>query len=292
MMSDRFSAQLRQHLLDTANERPAEGSLATIVGNVARTPQRRPLVLGLPRLQGRIGQLPAAVRLALLALALVLAAVAGAILAGGGAPSGIVLPPTERPSPTAQRPTPTATSVATTLRPTACVDLSEGGAYTAPTDTMSLTATIPRTPLLAWQGSFNEFNLFAVCEEVAPMAIFAMDTGALYETSCMPNTGSFGTFAKAVARLDTPQGPDISRRVNLTIDGHRAARYDIVDLTSCPDGFGLWHGTALGTGETGSVFVIEVDGGLVSIELNRDGSQTAAELQEAYGIVASLHFAR
>ncbi|HTK45644.1 MAG TPA: hypothetical protein VL749_09865, partial [Patescibacteria group bacterium] len=85
MMNDRFSVELRQHLLETANERPADGQLATIVADVATTPQRRPLIARLPDLRGRIGPFPAAVRFGLIALALVLAAVVGAILAGGGA---------------------------------------------------------------------------------------------------------------------------------------------------------------------------------------------------------------
>ena len=75
------------------------------------------------------------------------------------------------------------------------------------------------------------------------------------------------------------------------LDGHPAARYDISDLTTCPDGFGLWDLTALGPGETGSVYVIDIDGELLAIELNRDGSQTPAELEEAHAIIASLQFA-
>ena len=71
-----------------------------------------------------------------------------------------------------------------------------------------------------------------------------------------------------------------------------AARYDISDLTTCPDGFGLWHLTSIGPGETGSVYVIDVDGVLLAIELNRDGTQTQAELEEAYAIIASLQIAR
>ena len=98
-------------------------------------------------------------------------------------------------------------------------------------------------------------------------------------------------FADAIARLDEPQGNDISQRIDLTIDGHRAARYDITKLSTCP-GFGLWSGTIIGPGETGSVYVIDVDGLLIEIELNRDGSQTPAELDETYAIIASLQFDR
>jgi hypothetical protein len=98
-------------------------------------------------------------------------------------------------------------------------------------------------------------------------------------------------FADAIARLDEPQGKDISERIDLTIDGHPAARYDISDLSTC-SGFGLWSGTILGAGESGSIYVIDVDGVLLEIELNRDGSQTPAELEETHAIIASLQITR
>ena len=89
-----------------------------------------------------------------------------------------------------------------------------------------------------------------------------------------------------------PTGDDISDRVDLTIGGHAAARYDVANLSTCPGGFGLWGGTILGPGETGSIYVIDVEGVLLAIELNRDGTQTPAELEEAWAIVAGLEIAR
>ncbi|HEX4896933.1 MAG TPA: hypothetical protein VFV53_01085, partial [Candidatus Limnocylindrales bacterium] len=87
-MSDRFSASLRQHLLDTANERPADGQLAAVLELVADTPQRHPLVVRLARFPGRIGPFPStAVRWALIAGALLGAMTAAVILGGGGRPS-------------------------------------------------------------------------------------------------------------------------------------------------------------------------------------------------------------
>lgn len=127
-----------------------------------------------------------------------------------------------------------------------------------------------------------------LCREVAPIAFFASAATEVYQTSCMPDGEDFSTFAEAIARLDTPRGGDISDRIDLTIDGYPAARYDITNLTTCGNGFGLWHLTALGPGETGSIYVIDVDGVLLEIELNRDGRQTPAELEEAYAIIASL----
>jgi hypothetical protein len=508
MMNDRFAVQLRQHLLDTANERPAEGHLAAIVERVAVTPQRRWLRPRLPEIPAWAGGLPVAVRYGLLAIALVLAALAGAILAGGGTQTrstpfegswttidvpdgsrmnlyvgagrnptvrfedlhatgegcrndpgkvftadgaghinretleatypngggcglervsiagryvynadadilvdqdGLIwarVPRGDGPLPTLPpEPTPALIFEGTwtaidpsdgsgltlvvgdgaipvvqfqddlasgdgcredaikvfradgvgvingnrlaasypdgggcgfelvpiagqyrydgatdslldqdgvtwtrlppgsrpTLRPAptrqpavslagGCIDLTQGGTYTATAETISVSATVPVTPAYPWRGARDEFHLTGSCDQPAPMGMWASTATEVYQTSCMPDGEDFGTFAEAIARLDTPKGPDISPRVDLTIDGHPAARYDITNLTTCPDGFGLWHMTALGGGETGSIYVIDVDGVLVEIELNRDGSQTRAELEEADAIVASLTF--
>ena len=410
MMNDRFSAQLRQHLLETANERPAEGQLAAIVEHAATTPQRRPLVVWLPRLEGRIGWLPAAVRYGLIAVALVLAAVAGAILAGGGQPRpstpfegrwttidpadgstmnlyvgggaaprvrfedlyatgsacvdddvkvfaaigvgeisgsrleasfpngggcGLVTvdiagiyeydartdtlldqddvtwerveganpPPTQRPAaeppatPATEpppEPTPEPTPGQIPAEPTGaleCVDLAHGGTYTRLVGPLTVTATVPETPAIPWQGARDVFHLSGLCGSVAPIAFFASTATLVNDGGCMPSSAEITDFGDAIARLDSPKGNDISDRIDLTIDGHPAARYDISNLSTCT-GFGLWSGTILGAGETGSVYVIDVDGVLMAIELNRDGSQTQAELEEAWAIIASLQIAR
>ena len=511
MMNDRFSVELRQHLLETASERPADGQLATIVAVVAATPQRRPLIARLPGLHGRIGPLPTAVRYGLIALALVLAAVAGAILAGGGTPSrstpfegawtatdvpdgstmnlyigagtnpsvhfedlfatgaaciqdqskvftadgvgeisgnrlvvsypngggcGSVLVPIvghylydgntrtlrdqdgvvwtripggdrpvlavpPRPSPSlmfegrwtatdgpdgstltlivsagtapvvqfqddfANREVCVADEVkifradgvgeitgnrlvvsypngggcgsnlmsvagrydyqaatdtlrdqdgvtwarvaagidpAPTLRPApsgrlapplagGCIDLTHGGNYTASAGPVSVTATVPGTPVVTWYGARDLFEMAGSCLYGSPIAVHAMGATSVNDGGCMSSRADVTDFADAIARLDEPQGKDISQRIDLTIDGHRAARYDISKLSTC-SGFGLWSGTILGPGETGSVYVIDVDGVLIEIELNRNGEQTPAELEETYAIIASLQFSR
>ena len=85
-MNDKFAAQIRQHLLDVADERPAEGQLAAVVDAVDTTRQRLPLVARLTWNPGRIGPLPAAaVRAGLVVAALALAMAAGALLAGSPA---------------------------------------------------------------------------------------------------------------------------------------------------------------------------------------------------------------
>lgn len=86
-MNDRFSAQLRQHLLESADERPADGQLATVIDGVAGTAQRHPVVARLTWLPGRVGPFPSiALRYGLVALALIAATVAVAIFGGGSSP--------------------------------------------------------------------------------------------------------------------------------------------------------------------------------------------------------------
>jgi hypothetical protein len=84
MMNDRFDAQLREHLLGTADTSPADGQLARVVGAVNHTAQRRPLLARLAWNPGRIGPVPTrALQVGLIVVALGAALVAGAIYAGG-----------------------------------------------------------------------------------------------------------------------------------------------------------------------------------------------------------------
>lgn len=88
MMNDKFDAKLRQHLLSSANERPADGQLSAVLDGVEATRQRHPLVARLTWTPGRIGPVPTApIRYGLIAVALALAMVAGALLAGAGGPA-------------------------------------------------------------------------------------------------------------------------------------------------------------------------------------------------------------
>lgn len=83
MMNDRFSTELRQHLLATADERPADDRFAAIVAGVATTAQRPPALAWLTWFPRRMGPFPsAAVRYGLIALALILATVAAVAFAG------------------------------------------------------------------------------------------------------------------------------------------------------------------------------------------------------------------
>src|SRR5690348_11046503 len=85
MMNDRFASQLRRHLIESADERAADGQLAAVIAAVGATGQRRPLAVRLAGMPGRVGPIPAsAFRFALVALALALAAMGAALLGAGG----------------------------------------------------------------------------------------------------------------------------------------------------------------------------------------------------------------
>jgi len=87
MTNERFSAQLRQHLLLVANDRPADGQLAAVVEAVSGTAQRNRLALRLTWNFERIGPFSAvAVRYGLVVLALAAASLAAAALFAGGSP--------------------------------------------------------------------------------------------------------------------------------------------------------------------------------------------------------------
>lgn len=89
-MNDKFAADLRRHLVRAADERPAHGQYAAIVHAVGGVGQRHPLVARLTWFPGRIGPVPsAAVRYGLVAAALALATVAGALVGGASSPSTV-----------------------------------------------------------------------------------------------------------------------------------------------------------------------------------------------------------
>lgn len=83
-MNDVFDSQLRRHLMETADLRPADGQLMSVIDAVAAAPQRNSLTARLTWDSGRIGPvLTATIRYALIVVAIALALVAGASLGGG-----------------------------------------------------------------------------------------------------------------------------------------------------------------------------------------------------------------
>lgn len=428
MINDRFTAHLRQHLVDTADERTPEGALVAIDARVAATTQQRPFAARLTWNPGRFGAFPTtAFRYALLAVALVVAMLAAALLAGGdgrstvfqgqwtttdpadgsvmflfvgvgkrptvrfedlstsggacaadatkiftangsGTVDGDVLHvefpdgggcglqtvplgpgdyrhdtatdtlldglvqtwvrvveeasvppsvgPSVEPTPAAEptsdaipsphaipspgadstpilSPEPTPTSPPS-AEPSAgdpaagCIDVAAAGSYAAAAGAVVLTATLPNGFTTPWKGAQGGFLLSAACFELSPIFVVAMTQADAVAPPCVPaGEPEVRTFAEAVAALSAPQGDDLSGPLNLTIDGHDAARFDVSDLATCPQ-FGLWGGVLLGRGESGSIYVVDVDGVLLSFELNSSGGATQVQVDEARAIVESL----
>lgn len=89
MMTDPFSLLLRRHLLETADERPADGRLETVVQSTAATRQRRSWLVRLRWLVDPAAPFDnARNRYGAAALAPLIAASMIAVLAGGGGPAG------------------------------------------------------------------------------------------------------------------------------------------------------------------------------------------------------------
>lgn len=84
-MNDRFDAQLREHLLATADANPADGQLSAVLRSIGGTAQRHPLAARLTWFPGRIGPVQTrTLRFALVAAALIGAMVAAALYVGSG----------------------------------------------------------------------------------------------------------------------------------------------------------------------------------------------------------------
>ena len=86
MMNDQFAADLRHHLLENANERPAEGQLETVLRRTGIEPQYRPWVARL-RMRPELGGVGWQVRYGLAAVALLLALAAAAAWYAGTLPA-------------------------------------------------------------------------------------------------------------------------------------------------------------------------------------------------------------
>lgn len=398
MMNDRFAAQLRQHLLDNANERPADGQLASVLDAVAVTRQKPSLVARWTWLPGRVGFMPkVALRLAFVAVVLAALLVAGLIIAGGrggrttvfegtwtstdpgdGSRQTLVVgagaSPTVRyrddhatgaaclddevkvftaggdgaiaddrlvvawpagggcglrtidmgpgvyayikasdqlvdsdgvawaraddsqPAPTSapatERAALPAETAVTTPHPTAslpqpCVPAG-GRTYTAPIGDVSVTATIPSDATYGWAADSGTLSLMDGCAEAGRIGINVVDVNAVDASSCDGEPFPVSTYADAVAGLGAHRGTGVAAPVDLTIDGHPAVRFDATDLTGCQEGLGLTDGAIIGQSEQGSVYVIDVDGEILTVELNVAEGAPDAEIAEAREIVETL----
>lgn len=85
MMSDRFSGQLRRHLLETADERPPDGLLEVVMRDAAATRQRQPWVARVRWRLDPIAPLKSArLRVGLVTVALLIVLAMLVVLAAGG----------------------------------------------------------------------------------------------------------------------------------------------------------------------------------------------------------------
>jgi hypothetical protein len=277
-MNGRFAAQLRQHLLDTADERPAHDQLATVRDRVFVTPQRRPFAARLTSNPGRFGPFSsAAARYALIALALT-GALAVALLIGAGAGPTPLPPPSPAPT-TTPAPEPTASTgpAEPTLGPSAglasCMQFDHEATYAANIGGLPVSITVPATASSSWAGLPDEFELRnAPCGDRGSLWINAVLVAHVYADSCHWKSSSVEApiAADVVSRLQAQKGHDTSAATDTNVGYFRATRLDLsvppdFDPTACDDGvLGLWKTPArirtIDPGTTIQVYVTDVDG--------------------------------
>ena len=192
-------------------------------------------------------------------------------------------PVTNLPPPATLAPTPDSSPNRTSAD---CSRLLGGSTYARGAGPVVLTATIPLEPATPWNGRQDGFILTDSCTRVPTISINGQIVHAGPVNSCLGNAGVVTTFSEAVARLAADTASGVSAPISLRIDGRDAVRFDVRDLSSC--GFGLESGVIIGPGESGSIYVVDMDGIVLSVELNAGAGATQKQLDEARTIVASL----
>ena len=288
-MNDRFAAQLRQHLLDTADERPAHDQLATVLAGVAATRQRGPFSARLMSNLGGAGLLRSAtVRYGLLGVALIGALVAALLLVPGGTtpiplPSSSPVPTTTPESEPTLSPLPPEPTIAPTVEPSTCTQFDQEAVYTANAGTLPVGVVVPATASSPWSGRPGEFELInAACGGSGTLRIKASLVAHVYADSCRWKGSSVEapTVPEVVSQLQAQEGHDTSATTDTSIGAFRATRLDLsvpadFDATTCDDGLlglsetraGMW---TIDTGTTVQVYVAEVDGVTVVMTASYD----------------------
>jgi hypothetical protein len=299
-MNDRFAAELRQHLLDTGDERPAPDQLATVLGSVAVMPQRRPLAA---RWMGSPG--PAA-RYALIAVALIGALIAALLLGGGVGPTPV---PTASPAATTT-PAPERTAASGPVTPTPgpsadparCTQFDHEAAYSANIGGLPVSITVPATTSSPWAGLPDEFELRnAPCGERGSVWITADLVAHVYADACHWKSSSVEApiAADVVSKIQAQAGHDTSGATATNVGFFRATRLDLSvplasDTTTCDDGaLGLWETRAgmrtIDPGTTIQVYVTDVDSVTLVVTAGyRPEDSTQALLTEIDSILATL----
>jgi hypothetical protein len=179
-----------------------------------------------------------------------------------------------------------------------CIDFRNGGTYTAPAGTLSLTVTLPASSDRWWVGRRDSFHLErAACLFGGSPTIDASGIRQVYTDACTwAGTGvSVGTPTEAIAALSAQLGHAPADSSETTVAGFAARRFDIsipadFDASACTDEVvQLWDGVFLGTGETMTVYVFEVDGAPSAVAVTRvDEAMTPAMFAEIDAIIVSL----
>ncbi|HEX5012852.1 MAG TPA: hypothetical protein VFV72_01745 [Candidatus Limnocylindrales bacterium] len=273
MTNEQFSAQLRQHLLSTADERVVQGQLASILDQVAVVPQRPKLVARLPWFAGGVGSTSSSqLRWALLvALALIGLTIAGAIYVGAPGPritaDQEVVGPTLEPGPEA---TPDRAGCLPFL-----TQFDEATTYTADTHSLSITVSVPATPAEPWMGWRDSFGLTsgACTDRTGPGGIAASEVTEVDARACAVSAAAVNTYEEAVAAVSTAQGIDVLLRTEETLGGYSATLFDLRvhdDLNACSNGgLHLVDGVpSFGPGSGIGLYLVNVDGTTLAVALH------------------------
>jgi hypothetical protein len=277
MMHDRFEAQLRGHLLSTADTRPADGQLSAIVDAVAGTAQRHPITARLLWFPARVGPVPTRLLRYGLVLALLAATVATAVFVAGDLSTRTAVLPTA--GPTAVGPVP------------GCVDYASGGPYGARLGSLFVTMDVPAGAVTPWHGWIDGFHLTGSCQTARPIDIVATVVTTVYADACHPETSGVAVTspADAVAQLTAQQGHDSEAlgKPGL-LNGYPVTRFQVSASSAC-NNYQLWNGASADDVGVAEVDLIDADGVPLGILARYRDKSTDAQRQEAEQMLATLH---
>lgn len=254
MMNDRFDAQLREHLLSTADTKPGDGQLAAVLRSVAGTAQHHPLAARLTWFPGRIGPFPTrTLRFGLVAAALVGTTLAASLYVGGEPV------PQATPSPSPSAPIPSRGE---------CVAVEPGEAYGQRVGSLFVTLTAPLDRSIAWEGRTDTFDLSGSCLSDKPVDVRINIVTTVYGDACdRTSRVAVAGYADAVQKFSAQRG-----RINIglpdhsdTVGGYPAAWFHIQPGAVC-DALQLWNGVDISDGDV-LAYLLDVDGVTLGIAL-------------------------
>jgi len=307
MMNDRFDAQLREHLLGTADTKPAAGQLDGVLQAVSGTAQTHPVVARLTTFSGRAGSGPAqAFRYALIAGAVIVVIAAAAILGGGQnatpPPATATVEPTAAPTVAPTEAAPTAPEPTVAADPN-CIQFDGEGTYTQNAGTLPVTVTVPGLLNEPWSGDRDSFALRkASCGGVglplfhAALVAHAPTDACHWKDSIIEAPTAFDL----VQQLGEQRGHDTVGPIDTHLGGFRATRYDFAvpagfDTSPCDRGTdGIAYLTLFGDqiilpGHTVQVYVAEVDGVTLVVSVNYETDTVSPDdLAGIEKVIASL----